>query len=106
VTESRLPMPVCRVFAHPFYRGVRLVGELDLANRSILLGALAVLAGEADDVHLDISELGFIDVGGLAEIVAFAEEHRPHRVIVDGPSALVRRVVDAAWGDGALDYGE
>jgi anti-anti-sigma regulatory factor len=106
VTESGLPLPVCRVFSHPYSPGVRLVGELDLSNRSILLGALAVLQREDADVRIDISELEFIDVAGIGELVAFTHEHRPRRVIVEAPSPLVRRVIAVAWGDDALDYGD
>jgi anti-anti-sigma factor len=106
VTESRLPPPVCRVFAHPYYPGVRLIGELDLANRSVLFAALSLLGRERVDVHLDISELEFVDAAGLAEIVAFAEEHRPHRVILEGPSPVVRRVIDVAWATCALEYND
>jgi anti-anti-sigma factor len=45
--------------------GLRLEGEVDQANVDKLAAALAVLVGAGQDVHLDLSRLGFMDVGGL-----------------------------------------
>jgi anti-anti-sigma regulatory factor len=96
---------VCAVLPHPRRTGIRLVGEIDLSNRSVLLGALSRLGVEASDVFIDVSELTFIDVAGLTELVAFSEEHRPHRVVIESPTALVRRVTRVLWGDGGLVFG-
>jgi anti-anti-sigma regulatory factor len=97
--------PECRVLPHPQHTGVRLVGEIDLSTRSVLFGALSSLGVEDSDVYIDVSELTFIDVAGLAELVTFTEERRPHRVVIEAPSTLIRRVAGVLWGDGGLEFG-
>ncbi|XRQ05038.1 MEDS domain-containing protein [Actinomadura welshii] len=45
--------------------GLRLVGELDAARHSVFAEKLAQVSTERRRVHLDLSRLSFIDLGGL-----------------------------------------
>ncbi len=45
--------------------GLRLVGELDAARHAVFAESLARVSAARRRVHLDLSRLGFIDLGGL-----------------------------------------
>jgi anti-anti-sigma factor len=51
--------------------GIKLTGEVDLATARHLTDALANISAESE-VHLELTELTFIDSSGLSAIVAFA----------------------------------
>lgn len=51
--------------------GIKLTGEVDLATARQLTDALANISAESE-VHLELTELTFIDSSGLSAIVAFA----------------------------------
>jgi ABC-type transporter Mla MlaB component len=82
---------------------VRLVGELDISNRMVITGVLERFAGTPADICLDLGELGFIDVGALAALAAFAQRHRPYRVILQRASPLITRLVPMIWPDSGLE---
>ncbi|MEV0387178.1 STAS domain-containing protein [Nonomuraea sp. NPDC050643] len=82
-TADVLPM------VHPF--GLRVRGDIDRAGRPVLARALswAVRLGAAD-IHLDLSELTFIDAAGLRLIVTTAAGlPPPRRLIVQHPPPVV-----------------
>ncbi|WP_043633816.1 STAS domain-containing protein [Nonomuraea candida] len=66
---------------HPF--GLRVRGDIDRAGRPSLARALAwaLRTGKAD-IHLDLSELTFIDAAGLQLIVHTAARLPPSRALV------------------------
>ncbi|MGR6919532.1 STAS domain-containing protein [[Actinomadura] parvosata] len=66
---------------HPF--GLRVRGDIDRAGRPLLARALAwaVRTGKSD-IHLDLSELTFIDAAGLQLIAQTAARLPPHRALV------------------------
>ena len=78
--------------------GLRLVGEVDLATAPDLEAALDELLDGGQDVHLDLAELRFVDIGGAAVLVAAAARLAPGRSLVlhDPPPAL-REIVDRFW---------
>jgi anti-anti-sigma factor len=79
--------------------GLRLVGELDLFTSSKLTLAFADVAGE-DPVHLDLSELTFIDSAGIGEILTLAGSRTGSgRVVLMNPSKPVRRALEIAGLD-------
>lgn len=45
--------------------GLRIEGELDAARHTVLAEALMQVGAQRGSVHLDLSRLGFIDLGGL-----------------------------------------
>ncbi|MET7298495.1 anti-sigma factor antagonist [Embleya sp. NPDC005575] len=59
-------------------RGLRLEGEIDLANVDVVRRVLAAASRDGGDVRVDVGKLAFIDVAGL-------------RVFVDQAGALSRR---------------
>ncbi|MEV1286464.1 STAS domain-containing protein [Micromonospora sp. NPDC049679] len=82
--------------------GLRLVGEVDCATRHILDAALETMLGDAGDVHLDLTELTFIDVGGATSLVLWASRLRGgRRMILHDPPYELRRIIDMLWGQPA-----
>jgi anti-anti-sigma factor len=74
--------------------GLRLVGELDLLTAPMLMEAYEGINGNGQ-VTIDLSELTFIDSGGLhaiASIVAATNGNGP--LIMEGASAMVRRLFE------------
>ena len=72
-------------------------GELDVATADRLAGALeAPVASGSSLVVLDLTDVSFLDSSGLRTIVraATALEERGGRLIVDGVSAAVERVLE------------
>ncbi|NJP91780.1 STAS domain-containing protein [Nonomuraea sp. FMUSA5-5] len=66
---------------HPF--GLRVRGDIDRAGRPLLARALAwALRTGKSDIHLDLSELTFIDAAGLRLIAQTAAGLPPHRALV------------------------
>lgn len=80
-------------------RGLRLVGEVDVSNRVILTAAMGPFVAGSGDVHLDLSELDFIDVGGVTALVEAAERLGAGRQLVLHRAApTLRRVLAELWG--------
>ena len=73
--------------------GALLAGEADCTVRDILRAALAALAADgAQDIHLDLTGLGFMDVGCTRELINFARCHPAVRFVVYHPPASMRRI--------------
>ncbi|MGH3923948.1 MAG: STAS domain-containing protein [Pseudonocardiaceae bacterium] len=81
--------------------GARLIGEVDLATAPALQAALDRLVEGGGDVHLDLAELRFVDLSGVAVLVAAAAQLAPDRALVlhDPPPAL-SQILEHVW-DGA-----
>jgi anti-anti-sigma factor len=73
-------------------KGLRLAGELDLAAAPRLTEALLDFASSEGEVHLDLSEVGFLDSSGLRAILALARSRGDAGsvVLLDPPAAIVR----------------
>jgi anti-anti-sigma factor len=83
---------------HPLV-GLRLAGELDLFTSSKLTVALADVDG-MDPIHVDLSELTFIDSAGIGAILSFAGSRSTSgRVVLINPSEPVRRALEIAGLD-------
>ncbi|WP_018655841.1 MEDS domain-containing protein [Actinomadura flavalba] len=82
-------------------RGLALAGELDASRHLVLDQALALVLSGADgaDVHLDVAELRFIDLGALnmlAEVAARRAHHGP--LILDRmPAQLQEVIMTVGW---------
>ncbi|MEU4829914.1 STAS domain-containing protein [Streptosporangium sp. NPDC023615] len=76
--------------------GVRCEGDIDVGTREILVRALTMaLERTSGDLHIDLHDVGFIDVGGLrvlAEAAFGLEEGRA--LLVDGLSPHTRRIME------------
>jgi hypothetical protein len=75
--------------------GIRVAGEVDLANRGALLRAIRSRITVSPRVHLDLGELTFADVGTLSGLhsVAAALPHDGHLVLRRAPD-LLRRILE------------
>lgn len=77
-------------------KGLRLEGELDLAASPRLTDALLGFASSEGEVHLDLSEVSFMDSSGLRVILALARSRADtgsSAVLLD-PSAAVMRIFE------------
>ncbi|MGC0414661.1 anti-sigma factor antagonist [Embleya sp. AB8] len=76
-------------------RGLRLAGEIDLANVDLVRRVLASAARDGGDIRVDVSKLVFIDVAGLRVFVdqAGTLSRRGGRLILVGASRQMSRVL-------------
>lgn len=78
--------------------GIRLEGDIDLATAATLEAALDELMGATGDVHLDLAELNFVDLSGVAVLVAAATRLAPDRsLVVHDPPPTLNRIVETFW---------
>ncbi|WP_436777711.1 STAS domain-containing protein [Yinghuangia sp. YIM S09857] len=81
-------------------RGIRLDGEVDLANVEIVRHSLRAVAREGAEVTVDVTRLGFIDVAGLRVVIESAHElaeHGGHLVLVGASRQLLRILRLCGW---------
>lgn len=78
-------------------RGYRLRGEVDLTGADSLAHALGQAVEHPGALHLDISDVTFLDSIGLAVLIraALSLEHRGN-VVLKGVTPPVRRVLDVS----------
>jgi anti-anti-sigma factor len=64
--------------ATPIEGGVAVAGELDISNKNILCSVLlaATTACESETFVLDLSGLGFLDLGGVRTLMAGTDPYR------------------------------
>ena len=74
--------------------GIRVFGELDLSNRDAFEDVIsaAVRAGSGD-VVVDMTDVSFIDLDGIAVLVQTAERHPERSVVLVSPNPMVHRVL-------------
>jgi anti-anti-sigma factor len=86
--------PVLEISRIHSLAGLRLSGELDLFSSTKLSDALADIGGN-EPIHIDLSELTFVDSSGMGAILTFAGARRgPGRVVLMNPSEPVRRAME------------
>ena len=74
--------------------GIKLTGEVDLATARQLTAALAYISTDSE-VHLEVSELTFMDSSGLGAIVAFAgSRNGGGPVVLLNPSRGIERLFE------------
>lgn len=84
--------PILDVLPLEHGRGLRLVGELCLSSVDDLVAKLATLADGAD--VLDLSGLSFMDSSGLHAFEQHARTLESRPLVLQNPSAEVRRLLD------------
>lgn len=94
---ERLRSALLRVEVDSTHRVVSLAGEVDLSNRLHLRRALETLPTDADTVHVDLSHLRFIDLGGAEELAHLALQAPGRRVVLRRASPALRRLLDLFW---------
>jgi hypothetical protein len=73
--------------------GLRLVGQADVRTVDLMKQAIAALPPDADEVHLQLAGLDFIDVAAARELVMLA---RPSLVLHYPPPVLLR-LLSLCW---------
>lgn len=87
---------ILQIFQAPGPGIYRLIGELDYASQREMKTFFEKAAGTGRDLVLDLSGLSFIDAFGMRCLIELAESLTPSRVILQSPTAEVRRLIDAA----------
>lgn len=91
ITECDCPTP-----------GLRVSGEIDLTGHNDWGIALREVTGRGEEVHLDLAELTFIDVRGVALLVdAAARVSEEHPILISGAPPSLQRVLRLLWPDKA-----
>ncbi|WP_116996775.1 STAS domain-containing protein [Desertimonas flava] len=93
----------CVRFAHNAPGTLLLTGELDTSAESLLESLLLTLARCRPVLCLDLSEVTFVDMGGLRALrrVAAALRHRGGRLVIEHPSDAVCQLTRLV---GALEH--
>lgn len=85
--------------------GALLAGEADYTVRDTLRTALTALAADrAGDLHLDLAEVGFMDVCCTRELIAFTRRHPAARLVVHHPPASLRRIAAIVRPEAEIDF--
>jgi hypothetical protein len=75
--------------------GLKVTGEVDLANRGVLIRAIRSRVVVSPRIHLDLGELTFADVGTLNGLRSVAAALPPDgHLVLRRPPDLVRRMLD------------
>ncbi|WP_207400770.1 STAS domain-containing protein [Actinomadura roseirufa] len=80
--------------------GMRVAGEIGVLNRDQWAAALdrALAACAGTDVHLELSELSFVDAGGTAVLAAVAQRlDGGRRVVLHEPPRVLDRILRTLW---------
>ncbi|HEY0496746.1 MAG TPA: STAS domain-containing protein [Kutzneria sp.] len=82
--------------------GIRAQGQVDMAVRDQWESALARLTDEdAHEVHLDLTELTFIDVRGTVALVETARAlDRGRQLVLQHPPEILIRILNTMWSGG------
>lgn len=84
-----------------FPNGLRLVGEVDASNSSLVSEVLAGARSRYRDLHVDVSQLSFCDTSGIAAFVKAAKTSMSAgRIILSGlPPQLAETMRVVGWGE-------
>lgn len=89
------PMASFRATRH----GLRISGELDVANRERFVRTVAARLAAIPQLHLDVAELKFMDAGTLGEPHRIAAGLPPEgRITITGASRQLRRLASFLGG--------
>ncbi|HEY2281253.1 MAG TPA: STAS domain-containing protein [Streptosporangiaceae bacterium] len=77
--------------------GLRLRGEVDMLSADALRQAIEALPADVGEVHLELAELTFIDVGGTRELLALARRPARPRLILHQPPCGLLRLIHLLW---------
>lgn len=96
-------MELLKIAALESRRGLKLSGEIDISNAKYLADSLDHLE-ESEDIHLDLSDLSFIDAAGLRVLMQAARRlSKGKRLVLWSTPGFVKRLlavmkVDEAQG--------
>lgn len=85
-------------------QGLFLAGEADITTRPALREALSEeLTDGRGEVHLELADLRFIDVGCAREIVSASVRHPGTHVIIHHPPVALRRITSLMWPETGVE---
>ena len=77
--------------------GLRLSGQADLCTAEILGQAIAALPPEADEIHLQLATLEYIDVAAARELVVLTSRPARPRLVLHYPPPVMLRLLRQCW---------
>lgn len=78
--------------------GLRAVGEIDYATHAVWWAALDAMPSTVGNVHLELSELSFIDARGTSMLVAVALQlSGGRRIVLHHPPRMLPRILELCW---------
>lgn len=88
-------------YGRPQIVGLRATGGIDLRSHMYWDHALRLVAGHGEEVHLDLSDLEFIDSRGAAVLVEAASRlPGGRRIVVHHAPSCFQRVMEVLWPEG------
>lgn len=85
--------------------GLILAGEADWSTQDKLHAALTTLpAGGPGDIHLDLTELRFIDLSCTREFIAITQRQPAARLIVYRPPASLKRILAILHPEARIEF--
>jgi ABC-type transporter Mla MlaB component len=89
-----------RITRQVWPNGLCIQGEVDRSNLDTLAAALDALSVGGEDLHVDLSQLEFIDVAGLRLLTDTARRMPPGQyLILDGAAPYLRRILTLVGWD-------
>ena len=89
------PPDVADAFLGGSYVTIRLGGEIDLASRDAVSAALLACPTDTLELRVDLAQVTFIDVTGVAVLLAAANnlERRGGSLTLEQPHPRIRRIL-------------
>ena len=85
--------------------GLMLIGEADWNTRDRLHAALTTLPADGTgDIHLDLTELRFIDLSCTRELIAITQRQPAVRLIVYRPPASLGRIIAILYPEARIEF--
>jgi anti-anti-sigma factor len=97
------------IYPLPGRCGVRVAGDVNAATRPVWSEVLDQLVRQDEDlVHVDMSQVTFIDVAGVTDLAMAAQSLRGgRRIVVQQPPPQVPRVLEFFWpGLGGIEVAQ
>jgi anti-anti-sigma factor len=85
-------------------QGLKLSGEVDISNAPDLAASISSCMREAQDIHIDLSDLEFIDGAGVRVLIQAANRlSKGRRIVLWSAPGFFKRLldvlkVDETWG--------
>ena len=77
--------------------GLRLSGRADLDTVDLLKHAIAALPADADEIHLQLASLEFVDEAAARELVLLTARPSRPRLVLHYPPPVLLRLLRLFW---------
>lgn len=93
--KGALMMELLKIAVLESRRGLKLSGEIDISNVNLLADSLNSHLKESEDIHLDLSDLKFIDAAGLRVLIQAARKlSKGKRLVLWATPTFLKRLLD------------